>query len=101
MRGPSAALLMTAISLCCPASPLHAAGRIPVPDHVVIVMEENHGYSEIIGSKYVPYINSLASAGALFTKSYAITHPSQPNYLELFSGSNQGSRLQVENRPTT
>ena len=64
-------------------------------------MEENHGYSEIIGSKYVPYINSLASAGALFTKSYAITHPSQPNYLELFSGSNQGSRLQLENRPTT
>jgi acid phosphatase len=53
-------------------------------------MEENHGYSEIIGSPNAPYINSLAQSGALFTKSYAIAHPSQPNYLDLFSGANQG-----------
>jgi hypothetical protein len=26
----------------------------------------------------------------LFTNSHALTHPSQPNYLDLFSGSNQG-----------
>jgi hypothetical protein len=37
-----------------------------------------------------PYINSLASQGALFTNSFAIEHPSEPNYLDLFSGSNQG-----------
>jgi hypothetical protein len=37
-----------------------------------------------------PYINSLASTGANFTQSFAITHPSQPNYLALFSGSTQG-----------
>jgi len=60
------------------------------PSHVVVVMEENHSYSEIIGSPSAPYINGLATAGALFTNSYAITHPSQPNYLELFSGLNQG-----------
>jgi phospholipase C len=89
MRAPCLTLLTTAVCLCCAAA--SAMNKtIPVPDHVVIVMEENHGYSEIIGSKDAPYINSLASAGALFTKSYAITHPSQPNYLELFSGSNQG-----------
>jgi phospholipase C len=82
--------LLLGVSLFCAAGPLAASSRIPLPDHVVIVMEENHGYSEIIGNKDAPYINSLASAGALFTKSYAITHPSQPNYLELFSGSNQG-----------
>ena len=63
---------------------------VPTPAHVVIVMEENHGYSQIIGSSQAPYINSLASAGALFTNSYAITHPSQPNYLAFFSGSKQG-----------
>lgn len=66
------------------------AGQVPKPDHVIVVMEENHGYSEIIGSNQAPYINSLAQAGALFKKSYAIEHPSQPNYLDLFSGSNQG-----------
>ncbi|HKF20948.1 MAG TPA: alkaline phosphatase family protein, partial [Candidatus Angelobacter sp.] len=34
-------------------------------------------------------INSLAQQGALFTQSFAVEHPSQPNYLDLFSGSNQ------------
>ena len=66
------------------------ANGVPRPDHVVIVIEENHSYGEIIGSSFAPYINSLATRGALFTQSYAITHPSQPNYLDLFSGSNQG-----------
>src|SRR5437762_124224 len=62
----------------------------PKPDHVVIVIEENHSYSQIIGSASAPYINSLAGQGALFTQSFAITHPSQPNYLHFFSGSAQG-----------
>jgi phosphatidylinositol-3-phosphatase len=55
-----------------------------------VVMEENHSYWQIIGSSQAPYINTLASEGALFTNSYAVTHPSQPNYLALFSGSTQG-----------
>ena len=83
--------------LSAPAAPLaHSGYRAPVangvprPDHVVIVIEENHSYSEIIGSSAAPYINSLAALGALFTQSYATTHPSKPNYLHLFSGSNQG-----------
>jgi hypothetical protein len=63
---------------------------IPRPDHVVIVVEENHSYSEIIGSSSAPYINSLAKSGANFTNSYGVEHPSEPNYLDLFSGSNQG-----------
>ena len=44
---------------------------IPVPDHIVIVIMENHGYNQIIGSSNAPYINSLASDpnGALFTNS--------------------------------
>jgi acid phosphatase len=36
------------------------------------------------------YINQLANDGASFTNSFAITHPSQPNYLALFSGSTHG-----------
>ncbi len=63
---------------------------MPLPAHVVVVIEENHGYSQIIGSPQAPYINTLASEGALFTNSHAITHPSEPNYLALFSGSTQG-----------
>jgi phosphatidylinositol-3-phosphatase len=53
-------------------------------------MMENHSYSEVIGNPAAPYVNQLARQGALFTHSYAITHPSQPNYLALFSGSTHG-----------
>lgn len=61
------------------------------PSHVVIVMMENHSYGQIIGSPDAPYINNvLVANGALLTNSHAIEHPSQPNYLDFFSGSNQG-----------
>jgi len=65
---------------------------VPRPDHVVILILENHAYSQIIGSSAAPHINALANdaSSALFTQSFAIEHPSQPNYLDLFSGSNQG-----------
>ena len=63
---------------------------VPHFDHVVIVVEENHSYAEIIGNPSAPYINGLATAGANFTNAFGIEHPSQPNYLDLFSGSNQG-----------
>ena len=63
---------------------------LPTPDHIVVVIEENHADTSIIGNAEAPYINSLASSGALFTESYATHHPSQPNYLALFSGSDQG-----------
>ena len=60
------------------------------PDHIVVVIEENHGYSQIIGNSDAPYINSLAAAGTLFTNYRGAGHPSAPNYLALFSGSTQG-----------
>jgi acid phosphatase len=63
---------------------------IPRPDHVVVVIEENQPYDGIIGSGEAPYINELARQGASLTQFFAITHPSQPNYLALFSGSTQG-----------
>ena len=63
---------------------------MPQPRHTVVVIIENHSYAEIIGNAGDPFINQLARRGALFTRSYAITHPSEPNYLALFSGSTQG-----------
>jgi phospholipase C len=71
------------------AASCHKPG-IPRFDHVVIVVEENHGYDEVVGSANAPFINSLAMTGALFTNSHGIGHPSQPNYLVLYSGSTQG-----------
>ena len=50
----------------------------------------NHSAAEIQGSAAAPYINSLMRGGANFTNSHAVTYPSEPNYLALFSGSTQG-----------
>jgi hypothetical protein len=74
-------VLFSMTAVAAPASP---------PDHVVIAIMENHSYSSIIGSSDAPYINSLVAGSAVMTSSHAITHPSEPNYLWLFSGSNQG-----------
>jgi hypothetical protein len=59
-------------------------------EHIVVVIEENHSYDQIVGSSSAPYMKSLIDQGALFTNAHGVTHPSQPNYLALFSGSNQG-----------
>jgi phospholipase C len=67
-----------------------ATSTMPRFAHVVVVVEENHSYADVIGKSSAPYLNSLAAGGALFTQSYAVTHPSEPNYLALFSGSTHG-----------
>lgn len=71
--------------------PFARAGQLPRPDHVVVVIEENHGYSQIMDKRNsASYIHALAQRGVLFTESHGIAHPSLPNYLALFSGSTQG-----------
>lgn len=56
---------------------------------MVIVME-NHGYSQVVGNTTAPYLNGLARRYGVATASYATSHPSLPNYLALVSGSTQG-----------
>ncbi|MBM4071379.1 MAG: acid phosphatase [Planctomycetes bacterium] len=63
--------------------------RLPVYDHVVIVVEENKDYEEIIGNPKAPFINKLRREGANFTRMFAEEHFSQGNYFWLFSGGNQ------------
>jgi hypothetical protein len=60
--------------------------QIPSSNHVVVVVEENHGYSSVVGSAAMPYLNSLASGYGLATQYYANAHPSISNYLMLTSG---------------
>ena len=67
-----------------------SVAAVPRPDHVVVLVLENHSSSNILGNGSAPYINSLASSGASMTQSFALTHPSQPNYIALFSGSANG-----------
>ena len=63
---------------------------LPVYDHVVIVVEENKGYEQIVGNPAAAYINNvLKREGANFTRAYAEEHFSEGNYFWLFSGDNQ------------
>jgi acid phosphatase len=58
--------------------------------HVVVVMLENKNYASVIGAREAPTINRLARRYALFSRYFAVSHPSLPNYLALVSGSTQG-----------
>ncbi|HEV2374694.1 MAG TPA: alkaline phosphatase family protein, partial [Streptosporangiaceae bacterium] len=85
------ARLTAAVALLPLGTACASSGVVPRFDHVVMVVMENKNYDAIIGRPdEAPYINSLATGGALFSNSFAVTHPSQPNYLALFSGSTQG-----------
>jgi hypothetical protein len=62
----------------------------PAINKIVIVIEENRSHEAVLGSGEAPYLDSLAAGGAHFTSMFALTHPSQPNYMHLFSGDHQG-----------
>jgi acid phosphatase len=61
--------------------------HVPAFAHVVIVVEENHGPSAALGMQYLA---SLRRTGATFLDSHGVAHPSEPNYLALWSGSTHG-----------
>jgi phospholipase C len=63
-----------------------AWAQVPASKHVVVVLEENHSYSSMIGSSSMPYLNSLASKNTSATNYYANTHPSIGNYFMLTTG---------------
>jgi len=62
---------------------------LPVYDHIVIVVEENKDYEQILGGHDAPYLQKLAAEGASFERMSGEEHFSQGNYFWLFSGSNQ------------
>ncbi len=93
--GPFLSIIATAgaaaVAEGAPAGSAAGVGSVHRFDHVVIAIMENTGYSSIIGNTNgAPYINSLLGDGASFANAHGVTHPSQPNYLALFSGQQQG-----------
>ncbi len=88
--GPTATATATAAVPGASAPSAPGVSAVPTPAHIVLVVNENHSYGDIVGNAAAPFINGLAREGALFTRSFAVTHPSEPNYLALFSGSTHG-----------
>ncbi len=67
-----------------------AAAHVPAFSHIYLLILENQDYSGLVGNPAAPYINGLIAKYGLATNYFAVAHPSQPNYLALFSGSVQG-----------
>jgi hypothetical protein len=63
-----------------------------LPDfaHVYLLVLENHESNSVVGSSNAPYLNELIAKYGLATNYTAVSHPSQPNYIALFSGATQG-----------
>ncbi|MEI9898382.1 MAG: alkaline phosphatase family protein [Chthoniobacter sp.] len=77
---------------------------LPVYDHIVIVLEENKNYEEIIDNVWAPYINTvLRKEGAVFTQMFGEEHWSEGNYFWLFSGDDHGMGFadKMPQRPLT
>jgi acid phosphatase len=91
LRSPSAAMAL--VLVFAGLSAVGRAASLPKYDHVIIIFEENKDFGQVIGSANAPYINHTllgTYGGALFTHCHAEAHPSQPNYIDFFSGANQG-----------
>lgn len=72
-----------------PAAQGNATGKIPNFDHIVLIVLENKGYDQVIGSSQAPNLNALAQKYVLLSNYFAVSHPSLPNYIALMSGGTQ------------
>jgi hypothetical protein len=106
MVGGAGTAIAAAVFLTAFATPGAAAtnpcGGVSSPPatytHVVVIMEENLSYKNVIGSTKAPYLNMLASDCALATNFHNETHGSQPNYMAATSGFATGISVHSTNR---
>ncbi|KAI8647136.1 phosphoesterase family-domain-containing protein [Parasitella parasitica] len=61
-------------------------------DRVVIIVMENQNYDVAFKNKFMKGLNKEYGNGVLLTNYLATTHPSQPNYIAMISGSTKGTK---------
>jgi hypothetical protein len=59
---------------------------VPRYDHVIVIMEENKDYAQILDPAVAPNIAGLAAKYGDATRFYGEVHPSEPNYVALLGG---------------
>ena len=91
---PLLTIMAVALAAMAGAAPSAAAGpssaAVPRYDHVFVVVEENHGFADVIGNPAAPNLNALARQFGLATSYFGVSHPSEPNYVALVGGSTFG-----------
>ena len=85
-----AAALLTVVVAVTTASASAPRSNLKNFQHVWVVMMENTSETSLIGNPNAPYINHLAQTVGLASNYYGVTHPSQPNYIAITSGSTNG-----------
>jgi hypothetical protein len=55
--------------------------------HIFVIVMENHSFTDVIGNPATPNLNALAKNYGIATNYFAVTHPSEPNYVALLGGS--------------
>jgi Phosphoesterase family len=78
---------LTPLQVAQETAPSPVQNSEPRFERVMIVVLENADYDDALEQ---PFLASLASRGALLTQYFAVSHPSQPNYIALVSGSTHG-----------
>jgi phospholipase C len=64
-----------------------------VPDHIIVIVMENHSFDDIIGATngngyhlFTPFLTQAAETDRLATMAFGVAHPSLPNYLSMIAG---------------
>jgi hypothetical protein len=63
---------------------------VPHYDHIALIVEENHGFADVIGNKNAPNLNKFAKTYGLATQYFGTSDPSAPNYVVMLGGSDFG-----------
>jgi phosphatidylinositol-3-phosphatase len=66
------------------------SAAVPRFSHVFTIVLENRSSTKVFDNPDASYLNQLAATYGIAEGYQAVAHPSQPNYLALFSGSTQG-----------
>ena len=87
LAAPLALVSVVSLALTWGASPgVAAAPALPHYDHVFLIVEENHGFSQVIGNPAAPNLNAMAKRYGLATRYFGVSSPSLPNYLAMVGG---------------
>src|SRR5215831_19120316 len=83
-------ILTVAVVIGSPSAAPAATATVPHYDHIALIVEENHGFDDIIGNPNAPYLNHLADTYGLATQYFGTSDPSAPNYVVMLGGSDFG-----------
>src|SRR5215469_2058736 len=84
----AASLALGGALVTVPAASAQSTSAMPTLNHVFLIMEENNGFSDIIGNPAAPNINYLANTFGLETNYFGVSQfSSEPNYVGLLGGS--------------